>query len=271
VILSQAQIDRYRKTGFLAIDSLFSADEVDLLCDGFREDSTNPGPHRIQETDGDEVRAVYASHLRRREFATLVRSPRMLGPVRQLLTDDVYVYQLKTNAKPAFGGDRWAWHQDYVAWKIADNLPAPSLVNVGLFLDDVTEFNGPLILLPGSHRSGLVRDTRNEQALSAQHLDPDDISLKPAEMRDLVDRHGMASMHGKAGSVVFFSPEIVHGSGPNMSPFSRRLLLVTYNDVANQPTWPGEPRPEYLVGRLGDGPLQITDEPLLPLPQASSV
>jgi ectoine hydroxylase len=44
--------------------------------------------------------------------------------------------------KHAFGGESWAWHQDYVVWKAADNLPQPRVVNVAVFLDEVNEFNG---------------------------------------------------------------------------------------------------------------------------------
>jgi ectoine hydroxylase len=261
VQLSQDQIRQYREAGFLLVESVFNPGEVELLCEAFRRDGEAPGPHRILEEGGDIVRSLYASHQRRPEFAALVRSPRLLRPVRQLLTDDVYVYQFKINAKSGFGGDKWAWHQDYVAWKIADNLPAPRLVNVGFFLDEVTEFNGPVIFVPRSHRAGLLRENRSQAVRSAQHLDPDDIALKADQMTTLVDLYGMTSPKGPAGSVVFFDPEIVHGSAPNMSPFPRKLLIVTYNDVANLPRPSGEPRPEYVVCRQTT-PLDIVDEPL---------
>jgi ectoine hydroxylase len=67
----------------------------------------------------------------------------------------------------------------------------------------------------------------------------------------------MVSPKGPAGSVVFFSSEVVHGSAPNMSPMARRLLIATYNDVSNLPSWRGEPRPDYVVCR--------DTEPLSPL------
>ncbi|WP_051856115.1 phytanoyl-CoA dioxygenase family protein [Streptomyces sp. NRRL B-1347] len=247
--LTQEQLEQYRDNGFLLLDSLLDENEVDRLRTAFQRDCNTPGPHRIIEDGGDEVRAVYSSHLRQAEYARLMRDPRILVPAQQLLTDDVYVYQFKINAKPAFGGDKWAWHQDFLAWQISDNLPAPVQVNVGVFLDDVTEFNGPVIFLPGSHRDGLVHEGRKEERKSSQHLDPDDISLSPKQLAALVDRHGMTSPKGPAGSVVLFSSEIVHGSAPNMSPFARRLLIATYNEVSNLPSWPGESRPDYVVCR----------------------
>ncbi|MEV3989822.1 phytanoyl-CoA dioxygenase family protein [Streptomyces sp. NPDC049837] len=247
--LTQQQVDEYHDKGFLLVESLLDPAEVRQLGEAFARDCEVPGPHRVTEEGGTQVRAVYASHRRQPEYAGLIRDPRILPPVRQLLPEDVYVYQFKINAKPPFGGDKWAWHQDYLAWRIADGLPAPLQVNIGVFLDDVNEFNGPVIFLPGSHREGLVHRERKADAKSAQHLDPDDISLTADQLAAYVDRYGMTSPKGPAGSVVFFSPEIVHGSAPNMSPFARRLLIATYNSCANLPRPQGEPRPDYVVCR----------------------
>ncbi|WEH33833.1 phytanoyl-CoA dioxygenase family protein [Streptomyces sp. AM 4-1-1] len=256
--LNQSQVDAYRSHGFLLLESLLNQQEVEALRLAFARDSKVPGPQVVTEGDGAEVRAVYSSHQRQPECAGLTRDPRILQPVQQLLSDDVYIYQFKINAKAAFGGDKWAWHQDYLAWRLADGLPAPRQVNVAVFLDEVTEFNGPVIFLPGSHGGGLVREGRADAARSEQHLDPDDISLGPQQLAECVDRHGMTSPKGSAGSVVFFSPEIVHGSAPNMSPFTRRLLIATYNDVTNLPRPAGEARPDYVVCR--------NTEPLRALP-----
>ncbi|MFD0400242.1 phytanoyl-CoA dioxygenase family protein [Kitasatospora sp. NPDC127121] len=260
--LSEEQITRYHEDGFLLVESVLDDREVERLRAAFQRDCRVHGPQVIREESRDEVRAVYASHHRQPEYAGLIRDPRMLAPVRQLLTDDVYVYQLKINAKPAFGGEKWSWHQDYVAWRLADRLPAPLQVNVGVFLDAVDEFNGPMIFVSGSHRHGPMRGSRTAEAKSAQHLDPEDIALTPDQLSTLVAERGMVSPKGPAGSIVFFSPEIVHGSAPNMSPFPRRLLIATYNDTANLPSWTGEPRPDYVVCR-DTGPLRILDAPFL--------
>ncbi|WP_329179549.1 phytanoyl-CoA dioxygenase family protein [Streptomyces decoyicus] len=258
--LNQGQVDDYRSNGFLLLESLLDQREVESLRSAFERDSVIPGPQVVTEEGGTEVRAVYSSHQRQPEYAGLIRDPRILRPVQQLLSSDVYIYQFKINAKSAFGGDKWAWHQDYLAWRLADGLPAPRQINVGVFLDDVTEFNGPVIFVPGSHRDGLVREGREDSAKSDQHLDPDDISLTPRQLAQLVSRHGMSSPKGPAGSLVLFSPEIVHGSAPNMSPFTRRLLIATYNDAANLPQPSGQARPAHVVCRDTE-PLLALDVP----------
>ncbi|MFI1397897.1 phytanoyl-CoA dioxygenase family protein [Streptomyces sp. NPDC020681] len=260
--LTQEQTSLYQENGFLLLESALGDDAVARLREAFDRDCQVPGPQRVSEEGRAEVRAVYASHLRQPEYAGLIRDPRLLVPVQQLLTDDVYIYQFKINAKPAFGGEKWSWHQDYAAWQIADNLPAPRQVNVAVFLDDVDEFNGPVIFLPGSHRSGLISKSRKTAAKSAQHIDPDDIALTEDQLTGLVSERGMTSPKGRAGSIVLFSPEIVHGSAPNMSPFPRRLAIMTYNDITNLPCWADEPRPEYVVCR-DTKPLRALDAPFL--------
>lgn len=259
--LSPEELRRYRQHGYLILEQLFDAEEVDLLRKAFVRDIAIPGDHRIAEEDGTEVRAVYASHERQPEFGAFVRSPRVLEPVRQLMGTDSYIYQFKINSKAAFSGSGWSWHQDFPAWQLADNLPRPNLVNVALCLDDSTEFNGPVVFVPGSHRGAVAPRRRLADAASPQHVDPADIAVGRKEMVPLVDEHGMHSATGKAGTVVLFSPEVVHGSGTNMSPLDRRLLIVTFNDVANLPRTVGEPRPAYLVGRDTE-PLHVVDEPL---------
>jgi ectoine hydroxylase len=261
-MLTASEIATYRQDGVLVLPGLFEPSEIGALQAAFERDATIPGEHRIAEPDGTDVRAVYASHTRQAEYRALTRSSRLLQPAHDLLGPEVYLYQLKINAKPAFGGDMWAWHQDYVAWKIADNIPGPALINVVVFLDDVSEFNGPIIFVPASHTDGLARAGMNAERRSDQHLDPEDIALSPDDMALLVERHGLISPKGPAGTVVFFHPELVHGSAANMSPFPRRLVIVTYNQVGNTPRPVGEPRPEYLVCR-NTQPLDAEDGSLI--------
>ena len=62
------------------------------------------------------------------------------------------MHQFKINGKMAFEGDVWQWHQDYGTWKNDDLMPTERAMNVAIFLDDVNEFNGPLMFIPGSHK-----------------------------------------------------------------------------------------------------------------------
>ena len=66
------------------------------------------------------------------------------------------MHQFKINGKMAFDGDVWQWHQDYGTWQNDDQMPEPRAMNVAIFLDEVNEFNGPLMFIPGSHKLGVL-------------------------------------------------------------------------------------------------------------------
>ena len=97
-------------------------------------------------------------HLRSDVYARLCRHPRFVEPARQILgTDRLYIQQAKINAKVAFSGEAWQWHYDFATHHAEDGVPEPLALNLHVFLDDVTEHNGPLVFIRGSHRGGPVR------------------------------------------------------------------------------------------------------------------
>jgi ectoine hydroxylase len=110
----------------------------------------------VREKGSDAVRTNFAAHLVSEPFARLARHPRMVGPVMDLFDEEVYMHQFKINGKMAFEGDVWQWHQDYGTWLNDDMMPTERAMNVAIFLDDVNEYNGPLMFIPGSHKKGVV-------------------------------------------------------------------------------------------------------------------
>jgi ectoine hydroxylase len=184
------------------------------------------------------------------------RLPELLGAVTQLLGGDVYVHQSKVNLKASFGGDQWEWHQDFVYWLQADGIREPQLLNAAVFLDDVTEYNGPLTFIPGSHRDGTLAGTRSDDMPAGYEDAPawvatltanEQFRIRPEIIEDLARRNGLASPKGPAGSVLLFHPNLLHSSGPNISPFRRAMLIYVYNRVSNRPAPVANPRPSFLA------------------------
>jgi ectoine hydroxylase len=179
----------------------------------------------------------------------------MLDVARCILGSEVYIYQFKVNSKAAFSGDVWAWHQDFIFWLREDGVPAPLLTTAILFLEEVNEFNGPLMLIPGSHAGGVIDVPARPDAVQegrdwVANLTADiNYALPMNVVSSLVERFGIIAPKGPAGSVLFFHPNVVHGSTLNISPFSRALALVTYCDIANRPAEMDTPRPEFLCAR----------------------
>ncbi len=255
--LTKEQIELYRKDGYLFLPSLFSAPELELLKAGVRAEFAEESDRKVKEKDSATVRSVYGSHLKNDVFKRLARLPRLVGPAQQLLDDDdVYVYQFKINAKVAFEGDLWQWHQDYIFWLKEDGLPQPRAVNVVVYFDEVNEFNGPLLFIPGSQEEGVLDPSATSGRPAGYEDKPDWVSDLTADLkftihRDtlarLVTQHQIVAPKGAAGSVLFFHPNVVHGSTQNMSPFDRTLTIVTYSSVGNVPQRVS--RPDFLVSR----------------------
>ena len=128
-----------------------------------------PRPENVREKGSDAVRTNFAAHMYSDPFARLARHPRMVEPVMQIFGEPVYMHQFKINGKMAFDGDVWQWHQDYGTWKNDDLMPEARAMNVAIFLDEVNEFNGPLMFIPGSHKLGVIEAgaRRDDDQLSA--------------------------------------------------------------------------------------------------------
>jgi len=260
---TKEQFQTYQEQGFLLLNQYLSPDEVEIMKGElpalFAEDS----PGKVLEKDKNTVRAIHASHTRNEVFERLSRHPRLVEPVMRLLGSEVYIYQFKINAKAAFSGDVWQWHQDYIFWRKEDGLPTARIINVMVLLDDMNEFNGPFFLIPGSHKEGMI-DT-SEKKLTNVSKNPTDsedgsswkanfeanlkYSLNPETVADLVSNYGVTSIKAPAGSVLFFDSNVAHASPCNISPFTRSIAIITYNSVENIPFPIENPRPEFLVSR----------------------
>ncbi len=272
MILNEEQIQSYNEKGFLLVPEAFAWGEVEVLRQTLSRLFEKDAPARVLEKDGSAVRAVHGCHLENEVCARLVRHPSFSEPARLLLGGDVYVYQFKANAKAALVGDMWEWHQDYIFWRLEDGLPRPALTNAVVFIDDVTEINGPMSFLAGSKREGMIEIRGTEGMPDGYEERPEWISNLTADLKyslgrekltELMERYPAVVPKGPAGSSLFFHPNVVHGSAQNMSALDRRLVLVSYSHVENIPRTTGERRPEFLVSRdfspiepaLGEGVL----------------
>lgn len=248
--LTDSQITDYHEKGYLLLPNLFSFEETQKLVEETASLKIKGSSDVIWEEDQTNVRAFMGCHLKNKFYKNLVQQSRILGSAKQLLESDAYVYQFKINVKAAFKGEIWPWHQDFIYWYELDGMPSSRCVNISIFLDDCTEFNGPLWLIPESHNAGIIEAksasrenddwTRDVSADLSFKLDADTISK-------LVSKGGLVSPKGKAGTVLFFHPNIAHASLPNISPFERKILIVTYNSVENVPIAKASVRPWFLV------------------------
>jgi len=226
--LTQAQLEQFDRDGYLFFPSLFAPAEIKALTDEVPALFAQRRPENVREKDSDAVRTNFAAHLYNAMFARLGRHPRMIEPVKQLFGEDVYMHQFKINGKVAFDGDLWQWHQDYGTWQADDDMPAARAMNIAIFLNEVNEFNGPLMFIPGSHKLGVVEAAHDTTTTSYPlwTIDHDTI-------RKLVERGGLVAPKGPAGSMIVFHGCLVHGSTSNLSPWDRWNVYLSLCAVSN--------------------------------------
>ncbi len=226
--LSAAQISDFDAQGYLFLPDVFSGAEVEVLMREVPGIFAQDRPEVVREKDGKTPRTAFAAQNYNEVFARLARHPRLIEPVEQLLAGQVYIHQFKINAKAAFDGDVWQWHQDYGTWRRDDDMPEARAMNIALFLDDVTEFNGPLMFIPKSHKLGTL-DAGHDVDTTSYPL----WTLDHETVTRLVEAGGLVAPKGPAGSVLMFHGNLVHGSPSNLSPWHRTIVYISACHVDN--------------------------------------
>jgi len=265
--LTDQQLQDFDRDGYLFFPSLFSPEEMKVLLDQIPHIYGQHRPEIVREKDSDAVRTVFAGHLINEAFAKLGRHPRMIEPVAQVLGEDLYMHQFKINGKAAFDGDVWQWHQDYGTWRADDDMPEARAMNVAVFLDEVNEFNGPLLFIPGSHKLGALEASHDLSTTSYPLWTIDNEMIEK-----LVARGGIVAPRGPAGSMLMFHSCLVHGSSSNMSPWNRTIVYLSLCAVSNHIRQ--FKRPDYIAHRdftpikplpddcLTNEQVRVTDLPL---------
>jgi ectoine hydroxylase len=228
--LDADQLAEFRRDGVIALPSRFDPDEVAELNDALAGLMAEDVTQNIREKSSGVVRTAMGLHLRDERFRRLINDPRLLTPARQALDGvPIYAQQVKVNAKEAFTGEQWQWHYDFATHHREDGVPEPLALNLHIFLDDVTEFNGPLMFVRGSHLDGPPPTTLDTVSTSYPLW-----TVGPDVVGPLADRGGLVCPKGPAGTMLMFGDSVVHASPPNMSPWARRIFSLVVNPISNR-------------------------------------
>lgn len=222
-MLTQAQKDEYERVGAIVVPDVLSVEEVAELravTDEFVERARGLSSHdEVYDLEDSHtaleprVRRIKAPHLRHSAYARLVRHPRIVAVLQDLWGPDIRFDTAKLNMKSAGFGAAVEWHQDWAFYPHTND----DLAAVGVMMDDMELENGPLLVVPGSHR-GPVYDHHADGRFCGA-MDPS---------RREVDYSAAVPLTGKAGSITVHHVRAVHGSAPNRSAKERRLLLFQF-------------------------------------------
>lgn len=255
--LDEQALTRYEENGFLQFDSLLQSSELETVVSELErlrhDESLKSTPQSVIEPDSRQIRSIFAVHLVSDIMRRLCGHPKLVAIAQQLLGSDAYVHQSRINYKQGFRGEPFFWHSDFETWHVEDGMPAMRAVSCSIALTPNTLYNGPLMLIPGSHHrfvacGGQTPEDHYKQSLRRQELGvPDEENLSR-----LVQDFGIEAPTGPQGSVTFFECNTMHGSNSNITPYPRSNFFVVYNSVENflVPPFCGlSPRPNFIAER----------------------
>ena len=243
-VWSERELRDFNENGFAVVRGLLDPSELAELkrhLPDVLSGSDDDGMHRERERSG-AVRQVYLAHRHSPVFRALAHSRKVAGPAQQILGDEVYIWHSKINVKDALEGTVWLWHQDYGYWTL-DGVD-PQIVSVMILLDRATINNGSLMVVPGSHRWGMLDHYSDTVTTSYKQW-----CIKPEVLRGKLREEQIQYVTGEPGDALFFDCNLVHGSGHNMSPLPRNTFIVAYNSIRNKPRPTSDPRPDWVVSR----------------------
>ena len=229
-MLTPAQIAEYNEIGAIVVPDVLTPAEVahlSAVTDGFVERARGLTAHNeiydledSHSATNPRVRRIKAAHAQDPAYGDLARHPKILAVLQDLWGPDIRFDQAKLNMKCAGFGAPVEWHQDWAFYPHTND----DLAAVGVMFDDMAMENGPLMIIPGSHR-GPIHD-HHANGIFCGAMDPENQDVDYSKAIPLV---------GKAGSITVHHVRAVHGSAPNVSDRDRRLLLFQFR-IAD--AWP---------------------------------
>ncbi len=233
----------YEDKGFIIIPNVFSEGETkEMLAELDYMASNNElsqNEEFIYEPDSNEIRTVFNQHIFSLLFDKVSKDSRILDKVKQILGSDVYIHHSRINIKPAYKGKSFPWHSDFETWHTEDGLPRCRCLTAWIMLTDNTEFNGPLYIIPESHKKyisckGATPENNYKKSLRKQEYGVPSVDA----IKELTKNKDIVGVYGKAGTLVIHDGNTMHGSPDNISPDSRTNAFFVFNSVENKPEKP---------------------------------
>jgi len=230
MILSQNQKKQFWTDGFLLVENAINDRQLENLKKTFLDwvnDSRNYKTDYGETMDGRPRFDLQPGHssdvpgLRRIQspeeisevFADVMRNGRSVDMCAELIGQGIRFHHGKVNSKLPGTATKVNFHQDFPFEPMTND----DMITCLLFIDDVTLENGPLEVVPGTHKGPLYSHWHNGVFTGSVS---DEIL---AEHEDKIIR-----CTGKAGSVCLMHASLLHGSAPNLSNKSRTLYISTY-------------------------------------------
>ena len=230
-ILSQEQIDQFWRDGVLTVENAVTPEQLQGLkrdFDGWVEESRAHEAPYGETLDGRIRFDVQPGHSADNPASRRVQAPtevsdayyeamansRMTDMVADLIGLDVKLHRTKINSKLPGAATEVKWHQDFLFTPHSNS----DVVTALLMVDDVTDDNGPLEVLNGSHK-GQLHSIWQDGTFTGAVDEKVAADMQAASVKCM----------GPAGSVCLMHTRLAHGSVPNRSDDPRTLFICVYS------------------------------------------
>lgn len=229
-MIGRDAVEAYRRDGYYIHRGLFDKHAAQEAAAWLKaQDHATLATSWTEQEPGVPLAVFPGVHTADHPVGVLARHPAMLAVAAALMETPVYIWASKVNVKAAWCGTAEYYHQDLVYWKDR-GYPRNDMLSAMILLDSHAMRNAALHVVPGSHREGLIE---HQSFININGLAKS--MVPPAMMDRLYREHGLITVEGEPGHVVFFHAALVHGSSHNISPDSRMIILLQLNTVGNEP------------------------------------
>jgi ectoine hydroxylase-related dioxygenase (phytanoyl-CoA dioxygenase family) len=207
-MLTEEAVRQYRDQGYYSPVRVMSRGEADAL--------------RAKLEDFEADAGILAGKLRHKSHLlftwlnNLIRHPRILDAVEDVLGPNILCWGssffIKEPRNPAFV----SWHQDSTYW----GLDPADVVTAWVALSDSVAANGAMRVIPGSHKL--------EQVAHRDTFSPDNLLSRGQEVMVDVDERQAVMMPLQAGEMSLHHVRLIHGSDPNPSDLRRVGFAIRY-------------------------------------------
>ena len=229
-MLSKEQKAFYEENGYLLVEDVISSAQLvklqEITYDFIERSKSVTQSNDVYDLDeghnseSPRLTRIKLPHKQDPYYWEILKHSGVTQVLNDLLGEATTIITSKLNTKAPSGGSAVEWHQDWAFYPHTND----DLLAFGLMLEDVTPDNGPLMVIPKSHKGPILSHKNDDMFCGA--VDADDPLFEPEKA---------VTLSGKAGSMTVHHVRTLHGSAPNLSDRNR---LILFYEVAKADAWP---------------------------------
>jgi ectoine hydroxylase len=243
----------YDENGYQKRKSFYDPQQIKLVReDAYALREERVGKRLVFEKDGITIRGIYDVLDVRPSLRDILITSEVVELAETILGSEVYLHQSVLHYKSAWYGGGFFWHSDFMVWHWEDGLAKPRMFLVMIPLDEISLENGPLVVVPGSHKyydEFLQTEVEKYKEYGRSVSGMENCTQDQLKMLDMLSTDMLT---GKPGDIFCLDSNMLHASNPNLSSQDRPAIFLIFNSMDNKPQSPFNgkpPRGEWVSGR----------------------